>query len=173
MLFDLSPFDASDAPPPVEAPLRPGATLGAFAARRRSPAIGRRFWRLVAENWADFDCVERARGVRMFARFRPDWTRDALALADRAAYDALPEAFTLYRGQNGVELAAGAAFTLSREAARGYALGRAAARPTVLALEARKREVALVFAGGDGAIVLFPRLRGPRPAAQPALATAH
>ncbi len=75
MLLDSANLDALAAAPPP--PARPGATLGYFASRRRSSAVGRRFWRFLAENWATFDSFERAQAARMFARFRPDWTRKA------------------------------------------------------------------------------------------------
>jgi hypothetical protein len=160
---DRNPIGVFPQPPGEEAPPRPGATLDCFVSRRRSAAVGRRFWRFVAENWTAFDLVERARCVRMFARFRPDWTRDALGPEDRAVYDSLPETFTTYRGQNGVELAAGAAFTLSLERARRQASGRRsaeAADPRVFALHVAKREIALAFAAeGEGEIVMFPAPR--------------
>ena len=160
---DRDPFDLFPQPPREEAPPRPGATLEHFIGRRRSTAVGRRFWWFAAQNWATFDGVERARCVRMFARFRPDWTRDALGPVDRALYDSLPETFTAYRGQNGVELAAGAAFTLSLERARRQATGRRgveAADPRVFALHAVKRDVAFAFAAdGEGEIVMFPAPR--------------
>ncbi|MGA2494715.1 MAG: hypothetical protein ABSF67_17510 [Roseiarcus sp.] len=160
---DRDPFDAFPQPPSEEAPPRPGATLDHFIGRRRSTAVGRRFWRFVAQNWAAFDGIERARCVRMFARFRPDWARDAFGPEDRAIYDSLPETFTAYRGQNGVELAAGAAFSLSLERARRQATvrrGAEAADPRVFALQAAKREVALAFAAeGEGEIVMFPAPR--------------
>ena len=160
---DHDPFDAFAQPPGVAAPPRPGAALDHFVGRRRSTAVGRRFWRFAAEQWAAFDAIERARCARMFARFRPDWTRDAFGPEDRAVYDSLPETFAAYRGQNGVELAAGAAFTLSLERARRQATGRRgaeAADPRVFALHAAKREVALAFAAdGEGEIVMFPAPR--------------
>jgi hypothetical protein len=160
---DRDVFEASAQPPDPAAPLRPGATLDCFVGRRRSTAVGRRFWRFTAEHWAAFDGVERARCVRMFARFRPDWTRDALGDEDRILFDSLPETFTAYRGQNGVELAAGAAFTLSLERARRQASGRRGAEvpdPRVFALNAAKRDVALAFcADGEGEVVMFPAPR--------------
>jgi hypothetical protein len=159
VLTTRDPFDAF--PPPAEAP-RPGATLDHFVNRRRSAAVGRSFWRFLAENWPAFDLVERARCARMFARFRPDWRRDAFAPADRAVYDSLPETFAAYRGQNGVELVAGAVFTLSLEGARRQAAGRRGvdADARIFALNAAKRDVALAFAaGGEGEIVLFPAPR--------------
>ena len=160
---DSDPFDAPPQRPGEEAPTRLGATLDCFIGRRRSVAVGRRFWRFVAQNWAAFDGIERARCVRRFARFRPDWARDALGAEDRVIYDSLPETFTAYRGQNGVELAAGAAFSLSLERAPRQAGGRRgaeAADPRVFALHAAKREVALAFfADGEGEIVMFPAPR--------------
>jgi hypothetical protein len=165
MSFVFSNHEPIDAfPPPVgEAPPRPGATLDCFVNRRRSAAVGRRFWRFLAENWSAFDGIERARCVRMFARFRPDWTRDALGPMDRAVYDSLPKSFAAYRGQSGVELPAGAAFTLSLEHARRQAAGRRgaeAAHPRIFALHAAKRDVALAFAAdGEGEIVMFPAPR--------------
>ena len=157
------PFAAFPQPPRKEAPPRPGATLEHFIGRRRSTAVGRRFWRFAAQNWAAFDGIERARCVRMFARFRSDCTRDALDHEGRAIYESLPETFTAYRGQNGVELAAGAAFTLSLERARRQATVRRGAEapdPRVFALQAAKREVALAFFGdGEGEIVMFPAPR--------------
>jgi hypothetical protein len=152
----LPPLD-NDAPSPL------GATLERFIGRRRSPAVGRQFWRFAAQNWAAFDGIERARCVRMFARFRPDWSRDALSPEDCAIYDSLPPTFTAYRGQNGVELATGAAFSLSLEQARRQASGRRGAEaidPRVFALHAAKRDVALAFAGeGGGEVVMFPAPR--------------
>jgi len=160
---NYEPFDAFPQPQFEEAPVRPGATLAYFVNRRRSAAVGRRFWLFLAENWTAFDAIERARCVRMFARFRPDWTRDALGPEDRVVYDSLPETFTTYRGQNGVELATGAVFTLSLERARRQATGRRgaeAADPRVFALRAAKREVALAFAAdGEAEIVMFPAPR--------------
>ena len=160
---DRDPLGAFPQPPSDEAPPRPGATLDHFIGRRRSAAVGRRFWRFAAENWTGFDGIERARCVRMFARFRSDWTRDALDHEGRAIYESLPETFTAYRGQNGVELAAGAAFSLSLERARRQASGRRgaeAADPRVFALHAAKREVALAFsADGEGEVVMFPAPR--------------
>jgi hypothetical protein len=165
MSFAFSNLETFDAFPPSaeEAPPRPGATLECFVNRRRSAAVGRGFWHFLAENWTAFDGIERARCVRMFARFRRDWTRDALGPVDRALYDSLPETFTAYRGQNGVELAAGAAFTLSLERARRQATGRrgvGAADPRIFALHAVKRDVALAFVAADeGEIVMFPAPR--------------
>jgi hypothetical protein len=160
---NYNPIDAFPQSPRKEPPLRPGATLEHFIGRRRSTAVGRRFWRFASQNWAAFDGIERARCVRMFARFRPDWARDALDPEDRAIYDSLPETFTAYRGQNGVELASGAAFTLSLERARRQATmrrGAEAADPRVFALRAAKSEVALTFsADGEGEIVMFPAPR--------------
>jgi hypothetical protein len=160
---DHDPIAVFPQPPVEEGSPRPGATLDCFVSRRRSAAVGRRFWRFVAENWTAFDLVERARCVRMFARFRPDWTRDALGPEDCVIYDSLPETFTAYRGQNGVELTAGAAFTLSLERARRQANGRRsaeAADPRVFALHVAKREIALAFAAkGEGEIVMFPAPR--------------
>jgi hypothetical protein len=162
-LPDRNTFDAYLQWPSEAARVRPGATLEYFIGRRRSTAVGRRFWRFAAQNWAAFDGIERARCVRMFARFRPDWARDAFSFQDRTIYDSLPETFTAYRGQNGVELAAGAAFTLSLERARRQTSGRRGAEladPRVFALHAAKREVALVFfAEGEGEIVMFPAPR--------------
>ena len=160
---DRDPFEALLPPPNNDAPPRPGVTLEHFIGRRRSAAVGRQYWRFAAQNWAAFDGVERARCVRMFARFRPDWARDALSPEDCAIYDSLPQTFTAYRGQNGVELATGAAFTLSLERARRQARGRRGADavdPRVFALQAAKREVALAFLGdGEGEIVMFPAPR--------------
>jgi hypothetical protein len=157
------PFGEFPQPLTEEAPPRPSATLDCFLNRRRSLEVGRRFWRLLAENWTAFDGIERTRCVRMFARFRSDWTRDAFDPEDCAIYDSLPETFTAYRGQNGVELAAGAAFTLSLERARRqatYRRGAEAVDPRVFALRVAKRDVALVFAAdGEGEIVMFPAPR--------------
>ncbi len=74
--------------------------------------------------------------------------------------NSLPECFTAYRGQNGVELAAGGAFTLSESRARGHATGRRGishSDPIVLSLSVSKADVAMAFASGDqDEIVLFP-----------------
>ncbi|MBV8663776.1 MAG: hypothetical protein JO107_11795, partial [Hyphomicrobiales bacterium] len=78
--------------------------------------------------------------------------------------------FTAYRGQNGAELAAAGAFTLSESRARAYAGGRrniSYSDPTVLSLSVNKADVALAFANGDqDEIVLFPtQWNGTRPGA--------
>jgi hypothetical protein len=142
---------------------RPGAALDHFSMRRRSAAIGEQFWNFVARQWPGFNPIERTRWARLFARYRPYWTPDCLSPEDRAFYAKLTDEFTAYRGQNGVELAAGGSFTLSKEIARGYALGRRAisfADPTVLALRVAKSDVALAIAARDEEeIVLFPALR--------------
>lgn len=150
---------------PIAFPLpaaRPGAALDHFFMRRRSATIGEQFWTLVTREWQGFNLIERTRSARLFARYRAYWTADALSSKDRAFYDSLPDQFTAYRGQNGVELAAGGAFTLSETLALARAAGRrniSYADPTVLSLRVAKADVALAFAaGGTDEIVLFPAL---------------
>jgi hypothetical protein len=104
--------------------------------------------------------IQRTRSARLFSRYRRYWTAECLSLEERAFYDSLPKHFTAYRGQNGVELAAGGSFTLSEAAARHDAVGRRKinyADPTVLALRVMKADVALAFAKRhETEIVLFP-----------------
>ena len=103
--------------------------------RRRTATIGEQFWNVVAKGWAGFNAIERTRCTRLFSRYRSYWTSDILSHEDRAFYDNLPDEFAVYRGQNGVELAAGGRFTLSKEVAQTYALGRRNVRyadPTIL-----------------------------------------
>ena len=156
---------ALERPPVFAEPARqPGATLDHFSMRRRSATIGEQFWNVVARQWPGFNPIERTRWARLFCRFRSYWTPDFFSPEDRAFYDTLPDEFTAYRGQNGVELAAAGSFTLSKDVARGYALGRRAisySDPTVLALRVAKTDVALAIAARDEEeIVLFPALRG-------------
>lgn len=164
VMFNADGFDSLGAQPPrpqIAAHPRGGASLDHFVGRRRSGAVGVRFWRFLAANWSDFDPIARARAARMFARFRPDWRRETLSPADRAFYDRLPETFAAYRGQNGAELAIGAGFALSLDSARRQAALRRGADSgdtRVFALAAAKRDVALVFAA-DGEIVMFPAPR--------------
>ncbi len=143
-----------------EATRRPGAALDHFFMRRRSAAIGERFWNFVAGQWPGFNPIERTRWVRLFSRYQSYWTPDILSPADRAFYDELPDEFTAYRGQNGAELAVGGSFTLSREVARGYAMGRrniSYCDPTVVSLRVVKKDVALALTARDEKeIVLFP-----------------
>jgi len=146
---------------PAATTSRPGTALDPFVSRRRSAAVGRSFWRFIADRWTSFDPLERARAVRMFARFRPDWASEAFAAADRAFYESLPDAFTAYRGQSGAELVIGAAFALSVAGARRQAAGRRVGDGgdgRVFGLLAAKRNVALVFAA-SGEIVMFPAPR--------------
>ncbi len=156
---------ALERPPAFSEPARrSSAAFDHFFTRRRSATIGEQFWTVVARQWPGFNPIERTRWARLFSRFRPYWTPDFLSPEDRAFYDRLPDEFTAYRGQNGVELAAGGSFSLSERVARGYARGRRAisfADPTVLALLVAKSDVALAFAARDEEeIVLFPALRG-------------
>jgi hypothetical protein len=148
---------------------RPGAALDHFFMRRRSSTIGEQFWNFVAREWPGFNPIERTRSARLFSRYRPYWSPDRLSREDRAFYDSLPEHFTAYRGQNGVELAAGGSFTLSETVARHYAAGRrkiSYTDPTVLALHVVKADVALAFAARDEMeIVLFPSSSNVRPEA--------
>ena len=141
---------------------RPGAALDHFFMRRRSATIGEQFWTLVIREWQGFNLIERTRSARLFARYRAYWTADALSPRDRAFYDSLPDQFTAFRGQNGVELAAGGAFTLSESLALSRAAGRrniSYSDPTVLSLRVTKADVALAFAAaGTDEIVLFPAL---------------
>ncbi len=138
----------------------PSIALDQFFTRRRSAAIGEQFWTVAAREWPGFNPIERTRWVRLFLRYRSYWTPDILSPGDRAFYDSLADEFTAYRGQNGMELAVGGAFTLSRDVARGYALGRrniSYSYPTVLSLRVMKRDVALAFTSRDEEeIVLFP-----------------
>lgn len=159
----IAPSDLYSSQPPLAfplAPARPGGALDYFFMRRRSTVIGEQFWNVVARGWTDFNSVERTRSARLFSRFRSYWTPDVLAPEDRAFYDELPDDFTAYRGQNGMELAAGAAFTLSEDVARRCAAGRRNVRysdPTILCLRAAKRDVALALTARDEEeIVLFP-----------------
>ncbi len=141
---------------------RPGAALDYFFMRRRSATIGEQFWGFVIREWPGFNVVERTRSARLFSRYKAFWTPDALPDKDRRFYDSLPESFTAYRGQNGVELAAGGAFTLSETRAWAHASGRrniSYSDPTVLSLNLAKADVALAFANADeDEIVLFPAL---------------
>ena len=90
-----------------EAPPRPGVALDYFFMRRRTATIGEQFWNVVAKGWAGFNAIERTRCTRLFSRYRSYWTPDILSHEDRAFYDNLADEFAAYRGQNGVELAAG------------------------------------------------------------------
>jgi hypothetical protein len=150
------PLDFPGAPP------RPGLALDYFFMRRRSTAIGERFWNVVARGWADFNAFERTRSARLFSRYQPYWTPEIFLPDDRAFYDELPDEFTVYRGQNGVELAGGGAFTLSEDVARRCALGRRSfhyADPTILSVRVLKTEIALAFAAREEEkVVLFPVL---------------
>ena len=149
-------------PAVFSAPPRPGATLDHFFMRRRSATIGEQFWTFVVKEWQGFNPIERTRSARLFSRYRSYWTPDALSEKDRAFYDSLPENFVAYRGQNGVELAAGGSFTLSETIARAHAGGRrniSYSDPTVLSLRVIKADVALAYAAdGTDEIVLFPTL---------------
>jgi len=125
----------------------------------RSGRIGRNFWRCAARRWTSFNRAEIARCVRAFSPLRPYWSAEIFADEDRAFYDSLPEAFTVYRGQNGAEALTGRCFSLSQEVARAYAFGRRNfryAEPCVIALAATKRDVALAVASrGESEVVLF------------------
>ena len=151
---DDVPFFRASVPP------RLGGAVDYFFARRRSTAIGARFWRFAADGWASFDAVERTRCARLFARYRLFWSAEILSPADRAFYDALPDEFFIYRGQNGPELPVAGAFTPSLALARRAALGRRNVRyaePTVVSLAVSKKEIALAFADREEeAIVPFP-----------------
>lgn len=153
---------ASDDAPFFHASVSPrlGGAVDYFFARRRSTAIGARFWSFVADGWASFDAIERTRCARLFARYRPYWSPEILSAADRAFYNALPDDFVVYRGQNGTELPVAGAFTLSLALARRAALGRRNVRyaePTVVSLAVSKKEIALAFADREEeAIVPFP-----------------
>ena len=146
-------------PFPGAAP-RPGVALDYFFMRRRTATIGEQFWNVVAKGWAGFNAIERTRSARLFSRYKSYWTPDILSPADRAFYDKLQDVFTVYRGQNGLELAAGGSFTLSKTVAQSCALGRRGVRysdPTILALCVKKKDVALAFtAREEEEIVLFP-----------------
>ncbi|MGD0642689.1 MAG: hypothetical protein ABSC22_18270 [Roseiarcus sp.] len=139
---------------------RPGVALDYFFMRRRTATIGEQFWNVVARGWAGFNPFERTRCARLFSRYRSYWMPDILSPEDRALYDELPDEFTVYRGQNGVELAAGGSFTLSKEIAQSHALGRRAVRyadPTILSLRVSKKDVALALTARDeDEVVLFP-----------------
>ena len=142
-----------------EAAQRPSAVLDYFFMRRRSAAIGEQFWNVVARQWPGFNPIERTRWARLFTRFKSYWTPDILSPEDRAFYDGLPDDFTAYRGQNGAELAAAGSFTLSRDVAHRYALGRrniSYSEPTIVSLRVMKKHVALAFTARDeDEVVLF------------------
>lgn len=141
---------------------RPGASLDHFFMRRRSETIGNQFWSFVAREWQGFNPIERTRSARLFSRYKAYWTPDNLSSRDRDFYDSLPDHFTAYRGQNGVELAAGGSFTICEAVARAHAAGRRSisyADPTVLSLRVAKADIALAFAPRhEDEIVLFPTL---------------
>jgi len=164
----LNGFSSSLSYPPEQpvlspAPMRrPGAALDHFFMRRRSSTIGVQFWNFIAREWRGFDPIERARSARLFSRYRRYWTPECLSPEDRAFYNLLPGRFTVYRGQNGAELAAGGSFTLSEALARRDAVGRrkiSYADPTVVALDVTRADVALALATRqEREIVLFPSL---------------
>lgn len=130
--------------------------------RRRSATIGEQFWTFVVREWKGFNAIERTRSARLFTRYRSYWSADAFSAQDRDFYDSLPDTFTAYRGQNGVEVAAGGAFTLSESLAFSHASGRrniSYSDPTVLSLRVAKADVALALATNEAhEIVLFSAL---------------
>jgi hypothetical protein len=92
------------------------------------------------------------------AHFRDGWSADYLSEDDRALYDALPERFTAYRGQDFLA-AAGLSWTLNRDAAARFALGHRGIRyahPVVISATINKRNVVAGYAEREESeIVIF------------------
>ena len=100
----------------------PGEILDLLGIIARGAIGGAIFWRVVAQEWTGFDAIPHAAYAAAFRRHRAAWSPDCMAPADRAAWDALPEVVTLYRGQPSAA-PPGLSWTLRREVAEGFARG--------------------------------------------------
>jgi hypothetical protein len=79
-------------------------------------------WRLVAAEWAGFDCIPYADFATAFAEMRREWTPDIMSTDDRSHYDALSPVLTVYRGQD-ASRRLGLSWSLRRDTAVGFAIG--------------------------------------------------
>lgn len=117
-----------------------------------------RFWIWLAEKWTHFDLIPHNQFQAAFRQHRNAWSPEFMSPADRAEYDALPERFPAFRGQD-KEKPVGLAWTLDRNVAQVFAEGhRGLLNPQPIVIEAMllKTNVALLLTGRKEAeIVLF------------------
>jgi hypothetical protein len=115
-------------------------------------------WRVIHNQWSIFDAIPHRAFQSIFAHFREGWSADYLSEDDRALYDALPERFTVYRGQD-ANAPVGLSWAIHRDVAAGFARGHRGLhneRPVIITAEVAKLNVAGVYADRqEGEIVLF------------------
>jgi hypothetical protein len=119
------------------------------------------FWPTLANQWNGFDAVP-YEFVRLIRRRKAAWTPDCMSPEDRAGYDALPERFVLYRGQDR-DQPIKSAWTLDADVAKRFSLGHRGIDnpdPTVFSATTTKANVAL-YQGQreEREIVVFRRPR--------------
>ncbi|KUF12399.1 hypothetical protein [Pseudoponticoccus marisrubri] len=127
-------------------------------------ALGKVFWRLIAEEWTGFDAIPHGWFHLLFHRMRPYLTNDVMRPEDSAAFNALPEEFTIYRGTD-AEALPGLSWTLDRQTALEFARGHRGienSAPVLLSTSVKRSDVALFLKEREEAeILLFAPPKAP------------
>lgn len=100
-------------------------------------------WRLIHTEWSDFDAIPHKAFSLLFRSLRKTWDAAFLSVDNRKFYDALPDRFTAFRGQDARQRA-GLSWTLNRDAAVGFARGHRLffnREPVVISAQISKRNV--------------------------------
>ncbi|MBR0652743.1 hypothetical protein GXW78_24010 [Roseomonas terrae] len=116
------------------------------------------FWRLIADEWSGFDRIPLDDYIIWFEELRAAWSPGCMEPTDRAAYDALPDEVTVYRGQSAT-VPLGLAWTLRRDVAVGFAAGHrgiSVPSPAIVTTRVKKTDIAFVCTDrNEDAVVLF------------------
>jgi len=115
-------------------------------------------WKWIAVEWPGFDRIPHARYQRVFRYRKLGWSPDCMCPESRAVYDALPNTFTAYRGQDAAS-PIGLSWTLERDVAAGFARGHRGLNnpnPVILRRKFRKISVAMILVDRqEHEVVLF------------------
>jgi hypothetical protein len=120
---------------------------------------GELFWPVIAKQWFGFDAINHSEFNEEFLKRRQTWKPTCMEADDRAAYETLPEKFTIYHGQDASRHSLSTSWTLDRKVAEGFAKGHRGIynrSPRVLTATAEKENVALYLNGrSESEVVLF------------------
>jgi hypothetical protein len=104
------------------------------------------FWTIVAKHWSGFDAIDHEQFSAEFLKREAAWKIAYMSAKDRTRYRALPESFTIYRGQNRGDPVKNS-WTFDRKVAEGFARGHRGMfnpSPVVLTANTTKPNIALL-----------------------------
>jgi hypothetical protein len=106
------------------------------------------FWSGLAEWWNTFDAIDHVALGKLMRRRASTWTPECMSEENRCKYDALPDRFTVYRGQDLGRH--GYSWTLDVKVAEGFARGhRGIKNPHPVSVTAKTKKSNVAFYQGD------------------------